>query len=1070
MNEQTLLQEYIRNGSEQAFSELVNRYHNMVFSVCMRHLHDSGLAQDAAQAVFLALSENAEKIRKHILSGWLQKAAKYAAIDLFRKEVSRIKNEREAGHMRLQKSAASSEWKEIEPVLDDALLSLNEKDRSAVILRYFRNEHHAEIGRILGISKDAAQMRVKRAVSKLKKCFYRKGIVLSAGGLTGLITAHAIEAAPSGSAEICTSAVLGKAGADITLSSNAASVAKGVMKMMMWKKIKFAGIVTLFVLGTTVGIGVAAIQAQDRKKETSVQGTAKTIVSGCPIVPIPKVYIETGGTIRFSEKVAIVIGAKATEPEKYAAERLQTLVARRFKRKLAILTEEKAGDAGQVIALGQVSTNGLVKKLCAEAKIDMAAIAGKSKSKDGFAIEAAGGKKAILVAGSNPRGVTYGAHAFFDMLRKEGKEATLPAASVRDWPSIPWRGNIPGRPWMRRYQGSCLLDSLVRARMNVIDLRLHAMGILLGMDLSKAPVKEVIREAHRRGILVYGVVSASRGRNGDPVKGGRKLFEELAALGVDGLWISFDDTKGGKDPIGFVKMAVEVARKHGIPGRRLAFTPAGYYGLGEDEKPFVEIPGFEEAVFFITSPPDKKKVLTAERLGMKRPPGWWHNWPRWIKGMLYVWPGSHRTGGKRAYHPIWPLSKGWGRPFYDGLRDAAANCDTVMICGSSCEYTAAVPGIWAWEPKKHDWTRTQLGVFGDVFGPGQARGAMRFDERLDKLEKEFFLLGGQSWPCRLKDPARRPEALKLIAGMDESLRKIEERAPLESALAPERLRDWYLEPMRATVRYARAMATLDFPEYTVSMDKLKELAYSGKTEQLAEHVKELREKVLPVMEKVKTELAGLQGIDEYAKKWEGAVSGINYWNELREAEKEAKAKRLSRIKPKQYAPLLARASSPPAGKVLGELGAKGWRSSEGDELFWRGNLGVMAVDLGGRSAVAVIDGGKNNKGDYAEARAELATPKFTGKLMLDAFVNHTVPKDRRGKPQKGRRFLQLWVCDRMVWEGDIGESRDGREWLSVDVTEEAAANKKLRLRFRVEDRARSASGHAFLGPVRLRAE
>jgi hypothetical protein len=60
----------------------------------------------------------------------------------------------------------------------------------------------------------------------------------------------------------------------------------------------------------------------------------------CPLVPVPKVYRDTGRWLRMAKdgETAIVLGAKATEPEHYTAERLQTLIERRFKRRLALKT------------------------------------------------------------------------------------------------------------------------------------------------------------------------------------------------------------------------------------------------------------------------------------------------------------------------------------------------------------------------------------------------------------------------------------------------------------------------------------------------------------------------------------------------------------------------------------------------------------------------------------------------------------------------------------------------------------------------------------------------------------
>ena len=94
-------------------------------------------------------------------------------------------------------------------------------------------------------------------------------------------------------------------------------------------------------------------------------------------------------------------------------------------------------------------------------------------------------------------------------------------------------------------------------------------------------------------------------------------------------------------------------------------------------------------------------------------------------------------------------------------------------------------------------------------------------------------------------------------------------------------------------------------------------------------------------------------------------------------------------------------------------------------------------------------------------------PPFKERLVLDVFVNDT----RLDNVWKNYRFMQLWVNDSLAWEEDIAPSREGREWVSVDVTGRAKPGVPLKLRFRVTDK-RAVSSHStitFLGPIRLRA-
>ena len=64
MDDVQLLREYIGQGSQEAFAELVNRYIGVVYSAAMRQMGESHAAEDVAQAVFIALAQNARRIRR----------------------------------------------------------------------------------------------------------------------------------------------------------------------------------------------------------------------------------------------------------------------------------------------------------------------------------------------------------------------------------------------------------------------------------------------------------------------------------------------------------------------------------------------------------------------------------------------------------------------------------------------------------------------------------------------------------------------------------------------------------------------------------------------------------------------------------------------------------------------------------------------------------------------------------------------------------------------------------------------------------------------------------------------
>ena len=89
--------------------------------------------------------------------------------------------------------------KHVAPHLDTALDELPEPDRDAVLLRYFQRQSAREMAQTLGVSEDAAQRRVSRAVERLRALFAKRGLSVGAGGLVVAISTHAVLAAPAGS-------------------------------------------------------------------------------------------------------------------------------------------------------------------------------------------------------------------------------------------------------------------------------------------------------------------------------------------------------------------------------------------------------------------------------------------------------------------------------------------------------------------------------------------------------------------------------------------------------------------------------------------------------------------------------------------------------------------------------------------------------------------------------------------------------------------------------------------------------------------------------------------------------
>ncbi len=97
MDDLALLREYAALRSEPAFEALVARRVGFVYSAALRQVRDPHLAEEVAQAVFIILARKAGGIRAGtILSGWLFKTIRFAAMAQTREAARRRHHEQEA--------------------------------------------------------------------------------------------------------------------------------------------------------------------------------------------------------------------------------------------------------------------------------------------------------------------------------------------------------------------------------------------------------------------------------------------------------------------------------------------------------------------------------------------------------------------------------------------------------------------------------------------------------------------------------------------------------------------------------------------------------------------------------------------------------------------------------------------------------------------------------------------------------------------------------------------------------------------------------------------------------------
>ncbi len=196
-----LFAEYVHQGSEAAFRELVERHIDLVHSAALRESRgDGSVAEDITQAVFTEMARCATKLVSHpAFSGWLYTCVRRMTANAMRAEQRRKDREQKAFAMNelLATEPGDQLWQQVRPVLDDAMHELDQEDRTAVVLRFFEERSLKEVGAALGLNENAARMRIERSLEKLHGLLSRKGINSSASTLATVLVAGAALKAPS---------------------------------------------------------------------------------------------------------------------------------------------------------------------------------------------------------------------------------------------------------------------------------------------------------------------------------------------------------------------------------------------------------------------------------------------------------------------------------------------------------------------------------------------------------------------------------------------------------------------------------------------------------------------------------------------------------------------------------------------------------------------------------------------------------------------------------------------------------------------------------------------------------
>ncbi|MDZ7779271.1 MAG: sigma-70 family RNA polymerase sigma factor [Gemmatimonadota bacterium] len=171
-------------GREPAFRELLRRYERPVFSLVYRMVGDRTLAEDLAQEAFVrAFNAISSYKPSYKFSNWILKIANNHTIDYLRKKkldtVSidgspHASTDEEVGRSRLDLPADDEspheyvENRELGGQIEEAIGSLREEYRTAILLRHVEGYAYDEIAEIMEVPLGTVKTYIHRARGELK--------------------------------------------------------------------------------------------------------------------------------------------------------------------------------------------------------------------------------------------------------------------------------------------------------------------------------------------------------------------------------------------------------------------------------------------------------------------------------------------------------------------------------------------------------------------------------------------------------------------------------------------------------------------------------------------------------------------------------------------------------------------------------------------------------------------------------------------------------------------------------------------------------------------------------------
>jgi len=195
MEDMELLRRYADFGDKDAISRLVDKYHKLVYSTCLRKLGRTADAEDTTQQVFLAMMQSCGKI-KSSLKQWLYRCSNNIAVSMIRSSSSRARREEARGwQVSGVCNDGQAEQNEATTILKECLNKLDTTDQQLLIQSQVHNVTQQSIASSMGVTQQAVAKRLGKVLLQLRYELSSRGVIFTLIAAVILLLKRAVTAA-----------------------------------------------------------------------------------------------------------------------------------------------------------------------------------------------------------------------------------------------------------------------------------------------------------------------------------------------------------------------------------------------------------------------------------------------------------------------------------------------------------------------------------------------------------------------------------------------------------------------------------------------------------------------------------------------------------------------------------------------------------------------------------------------------------------------------------------------------------------------------------------------------------